>query len=123
MNLSLRRSLLGCSILILSVALAGCGQEELSCSSPDTQQLVKQIALDEANKAGLLTPGQPSISYSLGSIVTAEKGTTKTACKAVLTLTFSVKGPPERSHSSDLNITYNVEKTDDGRLYVTVYGL
>lgn len=122
MTLSLRRRIYFFAALTLAIGLAGCG-EELRCSSQETQQLVKQIALDDAKKAGLLTPGQPSISYSLGSIVTTEKGTTKTACKAVLTITFSVKGPPERSHSSDFNITYNVEKTDDGRLYVTVYGL
>lgn len=117
-----RHSLLICAVFIATTLLTACG-EQLSCSAPETQQIVKQIASDDAKNAGLLTPGQPSISYSLGSIVTIEKGTTKAACKAVLTITFSVKGPPERSHSSDINLTYNAEKTDDGRLYVTVYGL
>ncbi len=83
MTFSLRRRIHFFAALTLAIGLAGCGQE-LSCSAPETQQLVKQIALDEAKKAGLLTPGQPSISYLLGSIVTTEKGTTKTACKAVL---------------------------------------
>ena len=110
------------TIALLAAGLSGCG-EDISCSSPEARQLVEQILLKDAEKAGLIGPNLPSLTHSLSAIITTEKGKTKTSCKAVLTMTFSVKGPPERSHSSDANITYAVEKTDDGRLYVTVYGL
>jgi len=121
MNSSLRRRLFGCSILALSGILVGCG-EELSCSSLETQQLVEQIALGEAKKAGLLTPDRPSISFSLSEIITTDKLKAKTICKAKLNMTMAMQGPPE-GNRSELMITYNVEKTDDGQLYVTVYGL
>ena len=48
----------------------------------------------------------------------------ETSREAKLTVTLSIDEPNDKGERSFyFDITYNVEKTDDGRLYVTVYGL
>ncbi len=86
---------------------------------------MEQITNQEAKKSGIFEPDQPTVTLavSLTDIITTEKKSSKTSCKAKLTMTFTLKVSPEQVRRSDLNITYNVEKTDDGRLYVTVLGL
>ena len=124
MNTRARQPLSLCAFFIFSTVLSGCG-EELSCSAPETRQLVEQITNQEAKKSGIFEPDQPTVTLavSLTDIITTEKKSSKTSCKAKLTMTFTLKVSPEQVRRSDLNITYNVEKTDDGRLYVTVLGL
>ena len=123
-NFQIRQRLSVCVALFVTTALVGCG-EELSCSAPETRQLIDQLTNQEAKKSGIFEPGQPlvTLAVSLADIITTEKKTSKTSCKAKLTMTFTLKGPPEQVRNSDLSITYNVERTDDGRLSVTVHGL
>lgn len=122
MNLQIRHTILAISIAIVCAGLAGCG-EELSCSAHETRQLVDQIAMDEAKRGGALEPDRPTMTLSMSDIITTDKQKTKTSCKAKLTVTFTLRGSTEPPRSSDLSISYTVERTDDGRLYVTVQGI
>jgi hypothetical protein len=62
------------------------------------------------------------IKLSVNDIITSDKQTAQTRCKAKLTLTAVGPNAPN-GISQDMPITYMIEKTDDGRLYVTVFGL
>jgi hypothetical protein len=112
MNLLLRRGFSVCSLLTLPVLLVGCG-DELSCSTKETRQLVEQIVQSQINTSYRF---RPSTVFSLDDIITTDKQKARTACKAKLHTTDSIE-------QNNLDITYTVEKTDDGRLYVTVFGL
>lgn len=106
----------------LPLLLAACGND-LNCSSKETRQLVDQIVQGEAKKGGITGPNSATVTVALDDIITTDKQKAKTACKATLRMTILGPTAPEKAQTVDLNVTYNVEKTDDGRLYVTVFGL
>ena len=123
MNLSIRRGLFVFSLLAATAILAACG-DELTCSSQETRQTIDQITRDHGKRTRFIVSDRVNVNLALNDIVTTDKKSAKTACKAKLTVTLSIDEPNDKGERSfDFNITYNVEKTDDGRLYVTVYGL
>lgn len=106
------------SFCLLTI-LTGCG-EELSCSATPTKQLVDQITRDQLKKQ--LPSGDPQpdqVVLSVNEIITTDKTKTRAQCKAKLQMSM----PGAGTAPVDTPITYHVEKTDDGRLYVTVFGL
>lgn len=114
------------ALTILALPLAGCG-DKLDCSADETRGLVYQIA--EKQFRQVIPPNEyPDLKFSLADIVTRETGKNKATCAARLHITMPVNpqtmpnaNKPFVEH--DMNITYNLERTDDGRLVATVYGL
>ena len=125
-NRSARTVLSTAIVFAIAVPLMGCGNQ-LDCSADETRQLIYQIA-GKRYRDILALPDNwthPALKFSLVDIVTREKGQNKAVCAATLHLT----GPydPRAKSSSELverdnEITYQLERTDDGRLYARMYG-
>lgn len=122
-NGSTRTGLSVAALAILALPLAGCG-EKLDCSADETHKLIHQIAEGHFRKAFAVPADQPipGLSFSLSDIITREKDKNKAMCAAKLQMTLPKEGNSD-ALPINLNITYKLERTDDGRLYATVYGL
>ena len=122
MNLSLPRGVYICSVLALPLILTGCG-DDLDCSAGQTRNLVYQIATNSLKRqvGPKLEQIFPGLSLSLADIVTEQKANGKAMCSAQLHM--SVHAQDGTVRQSEMHITYRLERTDDGRLYATVYGL
>lgn len=100
--------------------------DALNCASKETQELVIQITGEHENKlVGSLGAQRQNwndvrreIKYSLNEIRTTDKN-----LAGALTCAASLKGDAGKYGADTLSITYKVEKTSDGKLYVGVYGL
>lgn len=106
-------SLIACSLL------SACGKKAPECNAEETQKLVKQIAQGEFAKATYSNENAAAASYALSGIRTTNvnKETGARQCAAHI----DIRSPSFGNHA--LEITYNVELTDDGQFYVTVFGL
>jgi len=124
-----RAGLSAAALAVLVLPLAGCGKN-LNCSAEETRDLVYQIAGQSFRKAFNIPEDKPypGLKFSLADIITREKAGNKAMCAAKLHMT----GPgdpkiiPNATTSvleQDADIPYTLERTDDGRLYATVYGL
>jgi hypothetical protein len=124
MNLSLRHGFSVCALLTLPAILSGCG-DNLDCSADETRNLVHQIAGNEFKRQIGFSPDQelPGLRFSMADIITKEKVKGKVMCGAKLHMVYPLDRKDGTIYERDFNVTYNVEKTDDGRLYVTVFGL
>lgn len=114
-NLSkiLTLSTLVCAIFV------GCSPKTPNCSAEETKDLVLNIINDEMKKQ-LGEEAASKVSFSLDTIRTIKhnKEIDKYKCVAKLITTNKENGS---MHEAD--IEYDVEQTDDHRLYVSVYGL
>ncbi|MBN9049374.1 MAG: hypothetical protein J0H78_07915 [Rhizobiales bacterium] len=124
-----RAGLSAAALAVLVLPLAGCGKN-LNCSAEETRDLVYQIAGQSFRKAFNIPEDKPypGLKFSLADIITREKAGNKAMCAAKLHMTVPVdpKIMPNATTSvleHDADITYTLERTDDGRLYATVYGL
>ena len=123
---SARKNLSVAALAVLALPLTGCG-DKIDCSADETRSLIFQIVEKEFRR--IIPPNEnPELKFSLADIVTREKGKNKANCAARLHITMPVN-PRTMPNATkpfvehDMNITYNLERTDDGRLAATVYGL
>ena len=105
-----------------SLILAGCGSD-LDCSGQETRGLVNQIVEKEFKRQNAIPAEQPlgSLTLSLLDIVTREKTQGKLNCAAKLRIVTPIDA--QRSDTTDIDITYILERTDEGRLHASVRGM
>jgi len=129
-NRSARTVLSTAMVFSIAGPLMGCGNQ-LDCSADETRQLIYQIAGKRYRGIFAISDDwtYPDPKFSLVDIITREKGQNKTVCAATLHLTGPadphgkaryVPGPAVVERDND--ITYQLERTDDGRLYARMYG-
>jgi hypothetical protein len=132
----------GLVVVLLTVLGAG-STNEVACSSSGAKSLVIQLAKKPATslletriwlthasseeQARMLKSTVEQISYDLDEIRTTSKDATTSAVNCAAKLSYELPplggGQNLQSQVTSEPITYKVEKTDDGRLYVTAYGL
>lgn len=126
-----RKSLPITAIVFLALPIAGCG-DELDCSAEETRKLIHQIAEKRFRDAFTLPAdwSSPDLKFSLADIITREKGKNKATCAAKLHMAApadpdgrSFLVPTKPVVEQDFDITYQLERTDEGRLYARVEGL
>lgn len=117
-------------VFAVAAPLMGCGNQ-LDCSADETRQLIYQIAGKRYRDIFALPDDwtHPDLKFSLVDIITREKGQNKAVCAATLHLTGPADPqgkasfiPGPRVVERDNEITYQLERTDDGRLYARMYG-
>ncbi len=126
-----RAGLSAAALIVLALPLAGCGKS-LECSSEETRKLIYELAAKEFREAFDLPAdwSSPDLKFALLDVITREKGKTKTVCAAKL----HIAAPTDPAGKTglvlakpitekDFDITYQLERTDDGRLVVRVDGL
>lgn len=113
-EINVKKILLTIPVLMFST---GCSSSVPSCSDSETTDLVLQIATQELEKAkkGLNITSNKLKYIGINTIITTDtdEKTGFHECKAEL----------ESSSKATIPITYKVEKTDNGEIYVTVHGL
>ncbi|UPK35184.1 hypothetical protein IVB18_45660 [Bradyrhizobium sp. 186] len=119
--------------IAMTLLLAGCGSEELSCSSSTALETVGNIARKEMAKDPMGAMIDHSrTSFRVEDIRKQSGNGNSISCAA--NLYYSVvpteanaqrftKDALEKIASTALDITYTVEKLDKGGIYVTVHGL
>ena len=122
-------------ILLVGFGFNVGGSAEPDCGSANTQNLVTKIAKDNRNTLSLqllqnrIRSGEyrkpedffadaKNIAYKLGAIRMKSKDADTKAVSCAAKLHGEIEGI-----SAEVEITYQVEKTSDGDLYATVYGL
>lgn len=105
-------------LLILSILLANsCTPSVPKCGDTDTIKTVKEIIQEGLKVLGNKeTPAESILTFDIKAIrtVSTDKQTGSHSCAAIFELNFLINGI-----STSLPITYKVEKTDDGEIYVT----
>ncbi len=116
---NVKKILLAISILMV---FSGCSSSVPSCSDSETTDLVLQIAKQQLEKylsTVSITSHRPEYT-GIDTIITTntDEKTGFHECQAKLEKSFN-----ESEVKQSIPITYKVEKTDKGELYVTVRGL
>jgi hypothetical protein len=90
---------------------------DLAYGAEDRAARLQSDRADAANRATVLDSVQKEISYKLEDVRTTDKN-----LAGALTCAATLKGDAGK-YGWTVPITYKVEQTSDGRLYVAVYGL
>jgi hypothetical protein len=107
-----------------AMGLCSCGNNEPKCSSPDTIATLQNIFEKNGIKAALATgSGGGSGDISVVNIVTVDQKPNKASCKAALHIVLTLPSGEKKPFPNEQNFTYIAERTDDGKLLVTAYGL
>lgn len=105
----------------ISMLLFGCSPSMPGCGDLETTGLVLQIATEELHKSFVwrnAETNKPEYT-AVTTIITKERNekTGALSCEARLLKSFGTQ------LTQEVQIAYTVERTDDGELYVTVYGI
>jgi hypothetical protein len=127
--------------LFLVTLLVGCGGPTISCDSTTTKETINQIVrdkLEQVNPIHVISMMRPEFKkYSddpslippvvteLNNIIMTgnNEQTGSVECKSNLTIKYDSRDELWTDVTTSVPITYTVETTSEGRLYVTVVGL
>ena len=101
----------------VAVGVSACGGGVPKCESKDTTNLLTQIIKEQLQKAGASKANLDKLKISYDAFMTnsTDKDAKKVTCKAQANLNFDGK------KESDF-IEYSAQATNDGQLYVEIYG-
>jgi hypothetical protein len=107
------------AIGLLVSALGGCGEQEISCANG--QPIAKQIAISK-----MPAEIMPELDFKVDIVDVRTTNETKFVAECAANLMLS--GRPKNSAVAMREVpkqplTYRVERMEDGKLYVTVFGL
>ncbi|POT63658.1 hypothetical protein [Citrobacter braakii] len=123
-------------VLIAAGLLAGCGEKTPKCSSDDAKNLVVNIARKQIEKqfeqlrnsqiSGMVPGNTDSLLLKVINVRTLSHNSSIDTyqCAANLQMTLTDE-QSKLSNTTELPITYNIQKTDDnnGQFYINVSGL
>lgn len=104
-------------ILFLPFFLFGCG--DVGCDSDDVLQTAKELVIQRIHNSGF----DDSFDLMLDNVRPQDSSSQQLLCKANAVVTNSKMLAAMGSSTFTYDVDYRVERTTDGKLYITVYPL